>query len=68
MPLSSNLLKKNFKVSEGDKEEKIGELLRKRIQVLDKRLMTSIPVLFKLLSVDKGAETLESEDPERTKI
>ena len=61
------ILKKNYKISEGDTAEKIDELLKIKFAKLDKRLMRSIPFLLKLLSVDKGERVIGGEDPERTK-
>ena len=61
------LLKKNFRISEGDSKETISRLLQKRIQKIDNRLMKSMPVLLKLLSADQKDETIENTDPERTK-
>jgi len=63
----TELLKKNFKVSDKDSPEKIGEVLKKRLQTLDERLLRSMPVLLRLLSVDKGAGIIEEGDPNRTK-
>ena len=61
------ILKKNYKISEGDTAEKIGELLKMKFAKLDQRLMQSIPFLLKLLSVDKGNNVTGDVDPERTK-
>ena len=61
------ILKKSFGISELESQEKIRRALEVNIKRFDKRLVGSIPILFKLLSLETGPEPLTISDPEQAK-
>jgi len=61
------ILRSCFDVSELDSKEKIRRALEANLKKLDKRLLDSVPTLFKLLSLDKEEKPDTISDPEQVK-
>jgi class 3 adenylate cyclase len=61
------ILRSCFDISELDSKEKIRRALEANLKELDKRLLESVPTLFKLLSLDKEEEPDTISDPVQAK-
>jgi class 3 adenylate cyclase/tetratricopeptide (TPR) repeat protein len=61
------VMRKSFNISELDGQEKIRRALEVRLKRLDKRLLESVPILFRLLSLETEARPLTMSEPEQAK-
>jgi predicted ATPase len=62
------ILRKSFDISESDGQEKVRKALEQKLKKLDKNLLASAPILFRLLAIETDAEpSLAIGDPEQAK-
>jgi hypothetical protein len=63
------ILRKSFDISESDGQEKVRKALEQKLKKLDKNLLASAPILFRLLAIetDAGPSSLAIGDPEQAK-
>jgi len=61
------LLKKSFKVNEFDSPEKVRSTIETKLKKIDSRLVDSIPILYRLLSVSVETDAVPADDPEEIK-
>lgn len=62
------ILRKSFNISESDDQENVRKALEQKLQKLDKNLLASAPILFRLLAIETDAEpSLAIDDPEQAK-
>jgi class 3 adenylate cyclase/Tfp pilus assembly protein PilF len=61
------ILRKSLDISELDSQEDIRKNLEGRLKRLDEKLLVSVPILFRLLSLETEIESLTISDPEQAK-
>jgi len=61
------ILRKSLDISELDSQEDIRKNLEGRLKRLDEKLLGSVPILFRLLSLETETEPLIISDPEQAK-
>ncbi len=61
------ILRKSFKVTEFDSPEKVRSAIESKLKRIDSRLIDSMPILYRLLSLGTETDSMPAEDPELIK-